>query len=183
MLTWQEVLFLNLVEYNGKKPLLGKRVYVDPTATLIGDIVVGEGVGIWPGAVIRADEGKVILEEGVMVLENAIIEAGKGTTLTIKSGTIISHGAIVHGASVGRNCVIGIGAKILDEAIIHDHSIIGSGALVTPNKEIPSKKMVLGIPGKITKDLDDTDLANSRKEWDMLNNKLDYYIKIRGVKY
>ncbi len=174
---------MSLVEFNGKKPLLGKRVYVDPTATLIGDIVVGEGVGIWPGAIIRGDEGKVILEEGVMVLENAIIEAGKGGVLTIKNGTIISHGAIVHGASIGSKCVIGIGAKVLDNAIVHDHSLIGSGALVAPNKEIPSKKVVLGIPGKITKDLDDADLANSRKEWDMLNNKLDYYIQIRGVKY
>jgi len=174
---------MNLVEYNGKKPELEKRVYVDPTATLIGDIAVGAGVGIWPGAIIRADEGKVILEEGVMVLENAIIEAGKGSTLTIKSGAIISHGAIVHGAFIGRNCVIGIGAKILDKAIIHDHSIVGSGALVTPNKEIPSKKMVLGLPGKIIKDLEESDLANSREEWDMLNNKLDYYIKIRGIKY
>jgi len=173
---------LNLVEYNGKKPLLGKRVYVDPTATLIGDIVIGEGVGIWPGVVIRADEGKVILEEGVMVLENAIIEAGKGGVLTIKNGTIISHGAIVHGASIGRKCVIGIGAKVLDNAVINDHSLIGSGALVAPNKEIPPKKLVLGLPGKIIKDLDDAELAKSRKEWDMLNNKLDYYIKTRGVR-
>ncbi len=174
---------MNLVEYKGKKPVLGKRVYVDPAATLIGDIVLEEGVGIWPGAVIRADEGKVILEKGVMVLENAIVEAGKGGSLTIKSGAIISHGAIVHGASIGRNCVIGIGAKVLDDAVVQDHTIVGSGALVAPNKEIPSKKLVLGLPGKVIKDLDHSDLANSKSEWDLLNNKLDYYIKIRGTNY
>jgi len=173
---------LNLVEYNGKKPLIGKRVYVDPTAILIGDIVLEEGVGIWPGVVIRADEGKVVLEEGVMVLENAIIEPGKGSSLNIRSGSIISHGAIIHGASIGRNCVIGIGAKVLDNADVGDHTIIGAGALVAPNKEIPSKKMVLGLPGKVIKDLDNSDLANSQKEWEMLNNKLDYYIQTRGIK-
>ncbi len=174
---------MNLVEYKGKKPLLGRRVYVDPAATLIGDIIVNEGVGIWPGVVIRADEGKVILEDGVMVLENAIIEAGKGSDLTIKSGTIISHGAIVHGASIGKNCVIGIGAKVLDNAFVHDHTLIGSGALVAPNKEIPAKKLILGLPGKVIKDLDEEDLINSKIEWEMLNNKLDYYIKTRGIKY
>ncbi len=174
---------MNLVEYKGKKPVLGKRVYVDLTATLIGDIVLQDGVGIWPGSIIRADEGKVILEKGVMVLENAIIEAGKGTAVTIKSGAIISHGAIIHGASIGRNCIIGIGAKVLDEAVIHDQAIIGAGALVAPKKEIPAKKMVLGLPGKVIKDLDDSDLANSKAEWNMLDSKLDHYIRIRGTRY
>jgi len=173
---------LNLVEYNGKKPVFGNRVYVDPMAILIGDIVINDGVGVWPGAVIRADEGQVILEQGVMVLEHALIEPGKGGALSVGSGTIISHGAIIHGASIGKNCVIGIGARVLDNAVIKDHSIVGAGALVAPNKEIPSKKMVLGLPGKIIKDLDQTSLETTKKEWDMLNNKLDYYIKVRGIK-
>jgi len=173
---------LNLVEYNGKRPVFGNRVYVDPMATLIGDIIINDGAGIWPGAVIRADEGQVILEEGVMVLEHALVEPGKGGTLSIGSGTIISHGAIIHGASIGKNCVIGIGARVLDNAVINDHSIIGAGALVAPNKEIPSKKMVLGLPGKIVKDLDQASLDNTEKEWNMLNNKLDYYIAARGIK-
>ena len=172
---------MNLVEYNGKKPVLGNRVYIDPMAILIGDIIVKDGTGIWPGAVIRADEGQVILEEGVMVLEHALIEPGKGGALSIGSESIISHGAIIHGASIGKNCVIGIGARVLDNAVVNDHSIVGAGALVAPNKEIPSKKMVLGLPGKIIKDLEQTNLDNTKLEWDMLNNKLDYYIKIRGI--
>ncbi len=174
---------MNLVEYKGKKPVLGQRVYVDPQATLIGDVVIEDGVGIWPGAVIRADEAKVILEKGAMVLENAVIEAASGKAVTIKSGSIISHGAIIHGASVGNNCTVGIGATLMDNSTSGDYTVIGAGALVTPGKKIPAKKLVIGIPGKEVKDLDSADLANNKKEWELLDQKLDEYIKIRGIAY
>ncbi|MFO7951774.1 MAG: gamma carbonic anhydrase family protein [Bacillota bacterium] len=171
---------MNLVEYGGKKPVLANRIYIDPQATLIGDIIVEDGVGIWPGAVIRADEAQIVLKNGAMLLENAVVEAAGGTTVTISSNSIISHGAIVHGAQVGSGCIIGIGAMVLDNARIGNHSIIGSGALVAPNKEIPEKSLVIGLPGKVVREIDSSDLQSSRKEWETLNNKLDQYIKIRG---
>jgi len=171
---------LNLIEYEGKKPVLANRIYVDPQATLIGDIIVEEGVGIWPGAVIRADEAQIVLKKGTMILENAVIEAAQGTAITISNNSIISHGAIVHGASIGKYCVIGIGAMVLDNAKIGDHSIIGSGALVAPNKDIPGKSLVIGLPGKVVREVNSSDIEASKKEWETLDNKLEQYIIIRG---
>ncbi len=170
---------MGLIEIDGKKPRVDKTAYVDPQATLIGDVVVEKKVGIWPGAVIRGDEAKITLKEGCMVLENAVIEAAGGRTTVIGSRSIISHGAIVHGACINNACVIGIGAIVLDGAVVGNNSIIGSAALVAPGKKIPDKQLVLGIPGKIVRELTNKDIANSSREWELLNDKVDKYRKTR----
>ncbi len=173
---------MDLVEIDNKKPVVHERAYVDPKATLVGEVIVEEGVGIWPGAVIRADDAMVVIKRGAMVLENVVIEAAKGRSIVIGAKAIISHGAIVHGADIGEKSIVGIGAIVLDNAVVKSNVIIGSGALVSPNKEIPEGKLVLGIPGKIIKDLTPQDLASSAHEWSLLERKLDKYIAIRNPK-
>ncbi len=166
---------MDLREVEGKRPLVAVSAYVDPKAILIGDVIVEEGVGIWPGAVIRADEARIVLKKGTMVLENAIIEAAKGQPLSIGPGAVISHGAIVHGANIGENSTVGIGAIVLDQAVVYARAVIGSGALVPPGKEIPGGKLVLGIPGKVVRELTPEDQENNLKEWLLLEEKVKKY--------
>ena len=166
---------MDLREFKGKSPIVAVSAYVDSRATLIGDVIVEEGVGSWPGVVVRADEARIVLKRGTMVLENAIIEAAKGLPLTIGPGAIISHGAIVHGASIGENSTVGIGAIVLEQAIVHAQAVIGSGALVPPGWDIPSGKLVLGIPGKIARDLTVQDKDNSLQEQLLLAEKVKKY--------
>ncbi len=166
---------MDLREVEGKSPLVADSAYVDPRATLIGDVIVEEGVGIWPGVVVRADEARVVLKRGTMVLENAIIEAAKGQPLIIGPRAIISHGAIVHGANIGENSTVGIGAIVLEQAVVQAQVVIGSGALIPPGKEIPGGKLVLGIPGKIARNLTAQDRENNLQERLLLEGKVKRY--------
>lgn len=167
---------MDLVEIDGKKPLVSGKAYVDPRAVLIGEVTVEEGVGIWPGVVVRADDAAVLIKAGAMLLENVIIEAPVDYPVVIGPKVIISHGAIVHGATIGKNSVVGIGAIVLDGAVVESNTIIGAGALVAPGKEIPAGKMVLGLPGKVVRDLTPREIAGSAKEWAALSKKLPGYI-------
>lgn len=163
---------MDLVPIGDKKPRVAEDAYVDPRATLIGEVVVEKGAGIWPGAIIRADEASVVVKRGTMVLENTVIEAAKGQSVTMGPEAIISHGAIVHGAQVGRNSTVGIGAIVLDKAVVEDSVIVGAAALVPAGKNIPERSLVLGVPGKIVRELTDADLSESREEWKLLNSKV-----------
>lgn len=170
---------INLIQINEKRPSVDKDAYIDPTAILIGDVRVKKGVGIWPGAVIRADEGPVILEKDVMVLENVVIESSRVREVTIGRKSIISHGAIVHGAIVGEKSTVGIGAIVLDGSEIMDSVIIGSAALIPPGKKIQNKTLILGVPGKVIRTLSKEDLKRREEEWFILKEKVPLYRSIR----
>lgn len=152
--------------------------YIDPRATLMGDVTVKNGAGIWPGVVIRADEAPVVLEAETMILENAVIEASSGR-VSVGRRSIISHGAIIHGAMVGEKSTIGIGAIVLDGAVIMNNVIIGSAALVTPGKRIEGGKLVLGLPGRVIRPLTPAEEKNKEKEWQLLADKVPLYRGIR----
>lgn len=163
---------MNSVALDGKYPVIANGAYVDPKATLTGEVIVEEGAGIWPGVVIRADDALVVIKRGAMILEKAVIVTVKGRSIVIASNAIIGHGAIIYGADIGEKSIVGIGAIVLDKALIWDHVVIGSGALVSTGKEIPSGKVVVGIPGKVVKDLTLKDLENYKKEWEALAYKV-----------
>jgi carbonic anhydrase/acetyltransferase-like protein (isoleucine patch superfamily) len=163
---------MDWVAQNDTKPVIAKGAYVDPKAILIGEVIVEEGAGIWPGAVIRADDAMIVIKRGAMILGNAVIVAVKGRSIVIGSRTIIGHGAIIHGADIGEKSIIGIGAIVLEEALIWDHVLIGSGALVSPRKVIPSGKVVVGVPGKVVKDLTPKELEFYALEWKTLAQKV-----------
>ena len=114
-----------------------------------------------------------------MILENTVIEAAKGYSVVIGFRAIISHGAIIHGASIGKGTIVGIGAIVLDQANVSDNVVIGAAALVSPGKESPSEKLVLGIPGKIVRDLSTEDLENNAYEWSLLEKKVEKYSQAR----
>ena len=164
----------NIIPYNDKRPQVDDSAFVDPTARIIGDVVIGRGAGVWAGAVIRGDDGQVVLEEGAMVLEQCVVEA-PGFATVIGRRAIVSHSAVVHGARVGAGSVVGIGAILLDGVSVGEGCLIGSGAVISPGTEIPDGKLVLGLPGRVVRDLTDQDRENAAREWDSLVQKARVY--------
>lgn len=145
----------NIFEFKGHKPVIHKSAFIHPNATVTGDVIIGKSVYIGPGAAIRGDFGRIIIEDGCNIQENCTIHMFPGVTVLLKEGAHIGHGAIVHGATIGKNVLIGMNSVIMDNVVIGDNCIIGALSLVPDNMKIPAKKVVIGSPAKIIKDVSD----------------------------
>lgn len=144
-----------IYEYNGIKPVVNKTAFVHKTASVIGNVVIGKDVYIGPGAAIRGDFGKIIIEDGSNVQENCIIHMFPGTTVVLEESSHIGHGAVIHGARIGRNSLIGMNSVIMDNVEVGDECIIGALCFVPEGMKIPKRKVVVGNPAKIIKDVSD----------------------------
>lgn len=145
----------NIFEFKGDKPAIHKSAFIHPNATVTGNVTIGKNVYIGPGAAIRGDFGKIIIEDGCNVQENCTIHMFPGVTVLLKEGAHIGHGAIVHGATIGKNVLIGMNSVIMDNVVIGDNCIVGALSLVPDNMKIPNRKVVVGSPAKIIKDVSD----------------------------
>ena len=128
-----------------------RKVYVDPSAVIIGDVELAEGVSVWPTAVLRGDANSIRVGEGSNVQEGAVLHASHDFPTVVGAQVTIGHGAVINGAKVGDRCIIGINSTILDGAIIGDECIIGANALVTSMTEVPPHSVVMGLPGKVVR--------------------------------
>jgi phenylacetic acid degradation protein len=144
-----------IYQFEGFTPVVHNTAFIHPQATLIGDVIVGAHVYVGPGARIRGDWGRIILEDKVNVQENCIVHMFPGVTVFLHEMAHIGHGAIVHGATIGRNCLVGMNAVIMDESQIGDESIIGALAFVAQGSKIPPRSVVVGNPAKIVKQVTD----------------------------
>jgi len=141
---------------------MGKN-FIAEGAKVLGDVRLGDGASVWYNAVIRADENIIEIGEGSNVQDCAVLHSDHGHNFKIGRYVTIGHGAIVHGADVGDNTIIGMGATILQGAKIGANCIIGAGALVTERAEIPDGSLVVGIPGKIRRELTPEEIEGNRK--------------------
>ncbi|MBL0340981.1 MAG: transferase hexapeptide repeat family protein [Bacteroidetes bacterium] len=141
-----------IYEFNGFIPVVHETAFVHPNATVTGNVIIGKDVYIGPGAAIRGDWGQIIIEDGCNVQENCTIHMFPGITVHLKEAAHIGHGAIIHGAIIGKNVLVGMNAVIMDNAQIGDNSIIGALSFVPANTIIPEKKVVVGNPAKIVKE-------------------------------
>ncbi len=144
-----------IYEFNGYTPVVDETSFVHPQACVTGNVIIGKNVYVGPGAAIRGDWGEIIIEDGCNVQENCTIHMFPGTTVTLKKGAHIGHGAIIHGATIGNNVLVGMNAVIMDNAEIGDNSIIGALCFVTSEMIIPERKIVVGNPAKIVKEMTD----------------------------
>lgn len=161
-------------------PQLGDNVFVDPSAVVIGDVVLGNETSVWPCAVIRGDMHAIRVGDRVSVQDNAVLHIThasdfnpKGFPLTIGNDVTIGHGACLHGCTVGNSVLIGIGATVLDGAVIPDEVVIAAGALVPPGKILQSGYLYMGNPAKKARSLKDTErkfFAYSAKNYVDLKN-------------
>ena len=149
----------NIFEFDGFCPVVHESSFVHPNATVTGNVIIGKNVYIGPGAAIRGDWGGIVIEDGCNVQENCVLHMFPGITITLKEGAHIGHGAIVHGAQIGKNVLIGMNAVVMDHAIVGDDCIVGALCFIPAEMEIPPKKIVVGNPAKILKDATDEIIA------------------------
>lgn len=158
-------------EFQGLKPVIHESAFVHPQANVTGNVFIGKNCYIGPGAVLRGDWGKIVLEDGCNVQENCVVHMFPGTTVTLKKGAHVGHGAIVHGGTLGENCLIGMNAVIMDDASIGEGSIVGALCFVPANMKVPERKIVVGNPAKVVKDVTD-DMLEWKTEGTALYQKL-----------
>lgn len=149
----------NIFEFNGYKPVIHKSAFIHPNATVTGNVTIGKDVYIGPGAAIRGDWGEIIIEDGCNVQENCTIHMFPGTTVWLKEGAHIGHGAIIHGGTIGKNVLVGMNSVVMDNCVIGDNCIIGALCFVPADTVIDDRKIVVGNPGKVIKDVSDEMIA------------------------
>ena len=150
-----------MLSFGGKMPRDEGAVFVAANATVLGDVTLGRGVNIWYGAVLRADEGALILGENSNVQDNAVLHCDPGGQVVLGKNVTVGHSALVHGCTVGDNSLVGMHATILNHAVVGKNCIIGAGALVPEGKIIPDDSLVVGVPGKIIKQVSPEQAAAS----------------------
>lgn len=138
-------------EFNGIKPVVHPSSFVHEKASVTGNVIIGKDVYIGPGAAIRGDWGRIVIEDGCNVQENCTIHMFPGVTVLLKSAAHIGHGAIIHGATIGRNCLIGMNAVVMDEADLGDECIVGALSFIRQGEKIPPRSLIAGNPAKIIK--------------------------------
>lgn len=149
-----------ILPYRNVTPKLGKDVFVAPSASVIGDVVLGDRVNIWFGAVLRGDMHEIRVGDRSNIQDNAVVHVAKGRSGTyIGSDVLIGHGAIIHACTLGNNAFIGMGSIILDGAVVEDGAMVAAGAMVTPGKRVKSGELWAGSPAKLFRTLNDEDFA------------------------
>jgi phenylacetic acid degradation protein len=149
----------NIFAFDGFIPVVHESAFVHPNATVTGNVTIGRDVYIGPGAAIRGDFGGIVIEDGCNVQENCTIHMFPGVTVVLERGAHIGHGAIVHGARIGANSLIGMNAVIMDDAVIGEGCVVGALAFVPTGMLVPDRKVVVGNPAKVVKDVTDQMLA------------------------
>ena len=137
--------------YQGITPVVDPSSYVHPLASLIGDVIVGPGCFIAPGASLRGDFGRIIVEGDSSIQDSVTVHANQLRDTVIKRGATIAHGSIIHGCEIGENALIGMNAVILDNAIIGDENLVAALSLVKSDTVTPPRSLVVGNPAKVVK--------------------------------
>jgi carbonic anhydrase/acetyltransferase-like protein (isoleucine patch superfamily) len=156
-----------------KKPKIHPTVFIAPSATIIGDVVIEANSSIWPNAVIRGDSNTVRRGENTNIQDNVVIDAKTSGSINLGNNVSIGHGAILHGCHIGHNIIIGMGAIVMEKVSINDWVIVGAGSIVTQNTIIPSNKVVMGIPAQIVRTL------NPKHKKSIMQNAEEYHLLAR----
>lgn len=148
-----------IYSFKGHIPVIHESSFVHPLAAVTGNVIIGKNCYIGPGAAIRGDWGEIILEDGVNVQENCTVHMFPGKSIVLKEGTHVGHGAVIHGANLGRNCLIGMNSVIMDDASIGDECIVGAMSFVKAETEFENRKLIIGNPARAVKDVSDEMIA------------------------
>ncbi len=158
-------------KFEGKTPRIHESAFIHPRATIVGDVEIGAKSSVWPGAVIRGDFAKVTIGEKTCVKDNAVLHPAdvyhedsiEYAPVEIGNRVIIGHGALIHGAKIEKETLIGVGSIVFNKAEIKSNSIVGMGAVVLENDEVPERKIVVGIPARTLRDLEDIEVTQIRE--------------------
>lgn len=171
---------MTIRSFNNKTPSLGENVYIDESAVVIGEVTLDNDVSVFPTAVIRGDVEKITIGKNTNVQDGAILHVshqGKfsavGHPLNVGKSVTIGHRAVIHGCTIGDYCLIGIGAIIMDDAVLEDYVMLGAGSLVPPNKKLESGYLYVGSPAKQSRAL-----TESEKEF--LRYSAEHYVILKN---
>ncbi len=146
--------------YKGHTPVVDDTAFVHDSAVIIGDVTIDARANIWPGVVLRGDQGAIRIGAETSIQDGTIAHATGGlSTTTIGARCTVGHKALLHGCTVEPDCLIGMGAILMDNCVIGRESIIAAGALVPVGREIPPRSLVVGVPGKVVRALSDEDVS------------------------
>ncbi|MBG6130093.1 phenylacetic acid degradation protein [Aquimarina sp. EL_43] len=148
-----------IYSFKGYIPVVHESSFVHPLAAVTGNVIIGKNCYIGPGAAIRGDWGEIILEDGVNVQENCTVHMFPGKSIVLKESSHVGHGAVIHGANLGRNCLIGMNTVIMDDAEIGDECIVGAMSFVKANTVFSKRSLIVGNPAKVIKEVSDEMIA------------------------
>lgn len=153
-----------IFKYKDISPVVSPTAFVAPTATVLGDVVIGDGSSVWFGAVVRGDIDSIRIGAHSSIQDNVVVHVTGGIyPTTIGDNVIVGHGAILHGCTIGDAVLIGMGATILDNAVIGNNTIVAAGALVREGQQIPENVLVAGVPAEVKRPVSKLDIANHRR--------------------
>jgi phenylacetic acid degradation protein len=141
--------------FNSFIPVVHASSFIHPQAAVTGDVIIGKNVYIGPGAAIRGDWGTIIIEDGCNVQENCTIHMFPGVTVLLQEGAHIGHGAIIHGAAIGKNCLVGMNSVIMDNVVLGDECIVGALSFIKAAEKFEQRSLVAGNPAKKIKEVSD----------------------------
>jgi phenylacetic acid degradation protein len=148
-----------IYSFNGYTPVVHPSAFVHPQAAVTGNVIIGRDVYIGPGAALRGDWGEIIIADGCNVQENCTVHMFPGVTVRLEEGAHIGHGAIIHGAHVGRNCLVGMNAVLMDNVVLGEGCIVGALAFLPADSAWPARQVIVGNPAKAVKEVSDAMLA------------------------
>lgn len=167
-----------IYEFDGYLPVVDESSFVHPQATVTGNVIIGKDVYIGPGAALRGDWGAIIIEDGCNIQENCTVHMFPGTTVYLRKAAHIGHGAIIHGAEIGENCMVGMNAVIMDKVKLGKESIVGALTFIKAESIIPARSLVVGNPHKIIKEVTDEMIG-----WKTQGTKLYQHLPSEMNKY
>lgn len=171
---------MSIRRFKQKQPQIGNKVYIDDSAVVIGDVVISDDVSIWPCAVIRGDVESISIAASTNIQDGAVLHVShagpyspQAYPLKIGKGVTIGHRAVLHACSIGDFCLIGIGAIVLDGAVLEDYVLLGAGTLVPPGKKLESGFLYIGTPAKKARELSTT-------EKEFLEYSAQHYVALKN---
>lgn len=150
---------LRVFAIDGLVPVVDPSAFVHPSAVLIGDVIVGPGCYVGPGACLRGDFGRLILEAGANLQDTCVMHGFPGTDTVVEEDGHIGHGAVLHGCRIGRNALIGMNAVIMDNAVVGEAAIVAACAFVKAGAAIPARHLAAGVPAKVVRELSEEEIA------------------------
>lgn len=152
-----------VTNYLEKRPDVERANFLAPSADIVGEVFLAKDVTVWFNATVRGDMASIKIGEGTNIQDNAVVHVNTDMPTSIGNGVTVGHGAIIHACTIGNDCLIGMGAIILDEAVIGDECLVAAGALVTPRKQFPPRSLIVGSPAKAVRTLTDEEIQDIRE--------------------
>lgn len=156
----------HIITIDGHTPQVGQDVFTAPTATLSGDVVMGDRSSAFYGVSVRGDSAPIRVGEGSNLQDNVVLHADTGYPCTVGAGVSVGHSAVVHGATVGDGCLVGMSATIMNGSVIGEQSLVAAGALVLEGTQVPPRSLVAGVPAKVRRELTDEEVAGLKRNAD-----------------